>query len=302
MHWTERAKESPLDVHPLSVVAHIWNGRHDVFPGPQPISIERQHFDTLKKKKYFVCDKTDGTRYAFVCCTIDDKRIACVIDRKLSCFLLRLRVPRECAKGTILDGEIIQHENGTWMFLVYDCVIMSGVAVHTKTFEERMAYTDTFINAYKRSPDDALFFQKKVVFPLERIADFLSNVKEYNTDGVILIPNTDPVRVHTHPFYFKLKNGHENTVDFAIGEHNVLYLQSKGDLKRTMNVITDGSADHVPRHAIIECKFIKDRVWTCVRQRQDKNLPNSLYTHKKTMLNIKENITVYELKDSVGVA
>ena len=302
MHWTERSKDSPLDTHPLDVVSHLWNGRSDVFPGPQPTSIERQHFEILKKKKYFICDKTDGDRYAFICCTIDDKRIACVIDRKLKCSLLHMRVPRECAKGTILDGEIIQDCNGSWIFLVYDCIAMCGKPVNTRTFEERMTYTNTFIDSYKICESDALLFQKKDMYPLERITLFLAQTRSYNTDGVILIPNDDHVRVNTHPFYFKLKNGHENTVDFYIDEKGVLFLQTKGILKKTINVIKDGSADHIPRPSVIECKYVKDREWTYCRHRTDKILPNSMYTHKKTMLNIKENIQISELQDMIGVS
>lgn len=306
MSWNELAKPFPDDLeHPLKVAARLWNGRDDVFPGPQPTSIERQHFSCLRNKKYHVCDKTDGVRYAFICCTIDDKKVASVIDRSLKAHLLKLRIPRECAKGTVLDGEIIQRTDGAWIFLVYDCVAMCGVPVNTNTFSERLAYTDTFIDTYKKTDSDALLFLKKDIFPLENLNAFLDQNRPYKTDGIILIPDDDPVRVNTHPFYFKLKNGHENTVDFAVNKNGTLFLQSKGELKKTMNCIKDGSARDVPldirigdeAYAIIECRFVKDKEWTFVCARPDKNLPNSLYTHKKTMINIKENIQVDELRN-----
>lgn len=295
MIWSELTKPYPEDFnHPLKIVAPLWNGRDDIFPGPQPTSIERQHFSILKKKKYYVCDKTDGVRYGFVCCTVDDKKVATVIDRGLKASLLKLRIPRECAKGTVLDGEIIQRNDGTWIFLVYDCVAMCGIAVNTLSFSERMSYTDTFIDMYKKQSTDALLFLKKDIFPLENISSFLNEQRPYLTDGVILIPGDDHVRVNTHPFYFKLKNGHENTVDFAINNKGVLFLQTKGVLKKTTNRLNH-EFQIEDEYAIIECKFVKDKEWSFVCTRPDKSLPNSVYTHKKTMLNIKENIQIDEL-------
>jgi hypothetical protein len=304
--WNDLAKPYPDDLeHPLSVVASLWNGRDDIFPGPQPISIERQHFPSLINKNYHVCDKTDGVRYAFICCTIDDKKVATVMDRSLKTNLLKLRIPRECAKGTVLDGEIIQRMDGTWIFLVYDCVVMCGKPINTLSFSERMSFTDTFIDMYKKQDTDALLFLKKDIFPLENISMFLDEERPYKTDGVILIPGDDPIRVNTHPFYFKLKNGHENTVDFAINNKGDLFLQTKGELKKTTHHIKDKSAKDVQltvrikdeAYAMIECKFVKDKEWTFVCTRPDKILPNSVYTHKKTMLNIRENIQVNELRE-----
>lgn len=304
MSWDELTKPYPDDLeHPLSVVAPLWNGRDDLFPGPQPTSIERHHFASLKKKKYHVCDKTDGVRYAFICCTIGDKKVASVLDRNLKARLLKLRIPRECAKGTVLDGEIIQRTDGTWIYLVYDCVTMCGVPVNTMSFPDRLSYTDTYIDMYKKRDTDALVFVKKDIFPLEKISAFLDEKRPYKTDGIILIPGDDPVRVNTHPFYFKLKNGHENTVDFAINKKGMMFLQTKGELKKTMNCIKDGSAKDVPfgdeEYAIIECKFVKDKEWTFVCLRPDKSHPNSVHTHKKTMINIKENIQINELRKLV---
>lgn len=300
--WDELTRPYPDDLkHPLSVVSPLWNGRDDLFPGPQPTSIERQHFATLKKKKYHVCDKTDGVRYAFICCTIDDKKVATVLDRNLTPRLLKLRIPRECAKGTVLDGEIIQRTDGTWMFLVYDCVTMCGVPVNLMSFPERLSYTDTFIDMYKKRDTDALVFIKKDIFPLENISTFLDEQRPYKTDGIILIPGDDPVRVNTHPFYFKLKNGHDNTVDFAINKKGTMFLQTKGELKKTMNCIKDGTTKDISfddkEYVIIECKFVKDKEWTFVCLRPDKSLPNSVHTHKKTLINIKENIQIDELRN-----
>lgn len=299
MDWTSKTKEYPFDKHPLDVVCGIWNGKNNNFPGPQPTSIERSHFDLLKNKKYYVCDKTDGVRYAFIACDVRDKHVACVMDRSLNCRLVKMRIPRECARGTVLDGEIIKTKDDTWIFLVYDCVAMCGVDVSTLTFDERMSHADTFIDAYKKTHDDALVFVKKEYHNILDIRSFLQRTPNYDTDGLIFIPNDPPVKINTHPTYFKFKNGHENTVDFALKSDGTMYLQQKGELKKTVNKVIDMDNPNIDLDfsngpIIVECAFVRNKDWTIKMVRSDKNMPNSLYTHKKTMVNIRENIQIHE--------
>lgn len=289
----------------LSEVCDIWNGSNDTFPGPQPSSIERKHLKTLKND-YMVCDKTDGVRYAFVCCTVNDKKVACIVNRRLDAFIMKVRVPKACAKGTVLDGEVVTNDQGKTIFLVYDCVAMCGVSTTTLPFTERMKHADTFINQYKPNETDAVIFIKKTFFPLSRVEEFLIRKRNYVTDGVILIPNNAHVKTNTHLTYFKLKNGSENTVDFALDCRGTMFLQQHGQLKKTINKITDGSSSHINfdvdgqiidnvNCVIVECKFVTNKLWTLMLIRRDKNMPNSLYTYKKTLINITENIQVEEL-------
>lgn len=304
MIWKDKTKEYSLSTHPLSVVCELWNGKDDTYPGPQPTSIERSHFELLKNKRYYVCDKTDGFRYSFIACDVDGKHIACVMDRNLNCHMLKLRLPRECTKGTVLDGEIIQNKDGAWIFLVYDCVVMCGMNVSTLRFDERMEHTETFINSYKKSNDDALLFVKKEYYDIRDIESFINRVpaQNYDNDGLIFIPNDEPVRSNTHPTYFKFKKGNENTVDFALGSDGTMYLQMKGVLKKTINrAINMNDADLDLNFSngpiIVECSFVKNKDWNIKMVRNDKNMPNSVYTHKKTMNNIKENIKLNEFVD-----
>ena len=52
----------PLYKYAISFMESIWGTKKGIFPGCQPISIERQHFGILSKNDYVVCEKTDGTR------------------------------------------------------------------------------------------------------------------------------------------------------------------------------------------------------------------------------------------------
>ena len=57
-------KDDPLYKYALDFMERSWGTKgKGIFPGCQPISIERKHFDTLSKNDYVVCEITDGVRY-----------------------------------------------------------------------------------------------------------------------------------------------------------------------------------------------------------------------------------------------
>ena len=62
------------------------------FPAPQPVSIERKNFKTLKDKNYVVCAKLDGHRFLLACTTINFSdsiyNVCCLIDRNFDIFLI----------------------------------------------------------------------------------------------------------------------------------------------------------------------------------------------------------------------
>ena len=78
--WIVRS-DSPLYASALQAFHSMWgtitrNGRMPpIFPGPQPVSIERVHFDKLKNNPYVVCEKTDGLRVAILAFTFNSKTI-----------------------------------------------------------------------------------------------------------------------------------------------------------------------------------------------------------------------------------
>ena len=71
-------KGTVLETGIISFLNYSWgieNQKH-FFPGPQPISIERRHFDILKNSSYVVCEKTDGVGHILMCVMIENKKIA----------------------------------------------------------------------------------------------------------------------------------------------------------------------------------------------------------------------------------
>ena len=54
-------KDDPLYKYTIHFMEESWGTKgKGIFPGCQPISIERKHFGILSNNDYVVCEKTDG--------------------------------------------------------------------------------------------------------------------------------------------------------------------------------------------------------------------------------------------------
>jgi hypothetical protein len=81
----------------------------DVFPGSQPVSLNRANLNNLRQEPYMVCEKTDGTRYLLLARPDG----AFFIDRKNSVRRLPPLAfplpddPRGSHLNTLMDGELV---------------------------------------------------------------------------------------------------------------------------------------------------------------------------------------------------
>lgn len=273
----------------IDAVKALYPWKHG-FCGPQPISIERKHLIELKKD-YYASFKADGTRHCFVCLNFQNKNICLLFDRRLDVYQLRMHVPREFFKGTLLDGEII--DGPQKYFLAFDCMMISGKNVSSLKFEERLVHIDVITKNVK---SDFINFETKKFVPLN---NFTEPDLRFPSDGYIFMPNDEPVRFGTHNTFFKLKNGLDNTVDFLINKHKLCLLKS-GNLTKTINKIDYStiSKDKIIEDGIYECKYVSDKTWMPLHKREDKTDPNSYYVYQRTLVNIKENISMKEILDS----
>jgi len=275
------------------------------FPGCQPISIERRHFPVLKNNHYVICDKTDGERFLLF---IDND--ACnLIDRKNEPTSIKIRPPKECYAGTILDGEVIVEQKKK-IFLVFDVVAWAGNYVGDKDLPTRMSYIIKNQRKFIRSPKDDIRIRPKVFSHLKDALGFQKKfvpTLKYKTDGYILTPIFDPVQIGTHNTMFKWKPLVDNTIDFLIKESvwenkdDVwdMFIQEKGELvflahlqkeklaQKWTKILTKGPA-------ILECKLTKGE-WKPARHRKDKTMPNSRLCFYRTLTNINENIQEDEI-------
>ena len=296
-------KDSPLH-HQANLFIHTTWGTlrygqaPPIFPGPQPTSIARRHLPLLKQNQYFVCEKTDGTRYGLICFMFEGKKMCILVNRALDMYLLSLNMPRAAYKGTFLDGELVKLKSSscsaadppTWNFVIYDGVAISGEHIGGLTLEHRLGVCNKFATGILRAAKDPVkHIYVKKFWKLENIDNLLSHEFPYETDGLVFTPNQEPVRVGTHDTLFKWKPRDKNTIDFQV-KGKRLFVQEKGLLVYECDIDQD-----YPDDTIVECKYITHlRKWVPIGVRTDKHHPNNRRTFYKTLENIREDIQINE--------
>ena len=266
-----------------------------IFPGPQPISIERKHFSTLKNGSYVVCEKTDGVRNALVCTTIDGKKVSALINRALDIRFVSLQFPKSAYMGTILDGELVDN-----YFMVYDAVMVSGVNVMSLDLLGRLEKISYFVKGILKLKKDPIVVKLKQFMEASYINDFQEKVLPtlpYKTDGLVFTPVGDPVRIGTHETMFKWKPRDMNTIDFQVKWRRdkwCLFVQDRGALVFESEIPNpEPFKEFLKEDAIVECQYMIDDEpiwWKPVGVRTDKNHPNNRRTFYRTMVNVRENI------------
>jgi len=255
-----------------------WNSYDpNIFPGPQPISIERKHYVALRRQPYVVCEKTDGIRHMLVCFEHEGKKLCLLVDRAFHAMYTTLTVPRD----TILDGELLDNE-----FLVYDAIRVKGEDVRTLNLLERLEKARGVVKSILKLP--SLRVTVKTMTPLENIQSIVLTEK---SDGLIFTPINEPVRIGTHETLFKWKPRHLITIDFCVMNGKDLCIQERGIGLRKQAELCTGE-DYMDG-VIVECDY-REHGWTPVKVRMDKTYPNNRRTFDRTIVNLRENIQLEE--------
>lgn len=298
-------KNSPIQ-HEAMMLLHgrfgtLRNGKPPpIFPGPQPISIERKHFPLLRRSNYVVCEKTDGVRHVMMCFKHENKNMCLITNRNLDMYLVNLRVPTSAyEKGTILDGEIVKSLEGRWMFMVYDIVIPGN-------FPERFQAADKIVSKIVNISKNIFVVKLKKFFKLNQFSELQNVEHPYHVDGYVFTPEDEPIRIGTHETMFKWKPLVQNTIDFQMkkrpnSENWGMYLQEKGILMYETEISpSDCPPEFMVEDLIAECMYVPDhQAWFPLRIREDKNFPNARKTFYRTLVNLKEDIQVSEFDNIV---
>ena len=294
-------KDSPLHKDACMFLHTTWGTLRNgvpppIFPGPQPTSIARRHFPTLKQNHYYACEKTDGTRYGLMCLMSQGKKICLIVNRALDMYLVSMNMPRNAYKGTFLDGELVKFKDGSWNFVVYDGVSISGEHIGALILEHRLGVCHQFCTGILQTSKDPLkkVYVKKF-WVMNDLQNLLAQDFPYETDGLVFTPNNEPIRVGTHDTLFKWKPRDKNTIDFQVKKRKNawgLYVQEKGSLIFESEIHDEGD---FKEDMILECKYITNlRKWSPIGVRTDKHHPNNRRTFYKTLENIREDIQVHE--------
>ena len=299
--------ETPIQNATLTFIHSAWGTIRGgklppFFPGPQPISIERQHFQTLKQNEYYACEKTDGVRYMCVTFKFEDTKLCVLVNRRLDMFLLPLNLPKKSYDGTILDGELAQNnKNSKWYFLVYDAVLVEGQDVRELGLVERLTKANSVAGGIRKLSKDPVIIKMKNFQKMNNLKNFCENHldnMDFNTDGLIFTPTKDPICVGTHETLFKWKPRDKNTIDFQMIYREKtwgLYIQDKGKLFFQSEITHQDAPEWFIERGIVECSYDREEFkWIPLGLRTDKTYPNNRRTFYRTMVNISENIETSE--------
>jgi hypothetical protein len=309
-------KNSPLQNAAMVFLHSVWgtlraNGEYPpIFPGPQPISIEREHFDRLQQHAYVVCEKTDGIRHVCMCFMFGDKKMCVIVNRALDVYLLPMNMPRKSylGGGTIIDGELVKNTvDQKLYFMAYDGMIINGVDVRSVNLVGRLTETENnFVKHILKLSKDPLIIKLKTFYKLSDFENFFKTsftVLPYKTDGFVFTPVDDPIRIGTHDTMFKWKPRDKNTIDFQVKnrtpEKMGLYIQEKGTLFFKSELSVRDYPD-LYEDDIVECQYMIDDFpmwWKPVGIRRDKHHPNNRFTYFRTLKNISDDIQVSEFFD-----
>lgn len=296
---------SPLEFHVISLVHSSWGSQNNgYFPGPQPVSIERSHFQILKKNDYVVCEKTDGVRNLLVSTLFGDKKVSIIFNRAFDMTVVPLNLPKSAYQGTILDGELV---DGT--FLVYDAVTVSGASVKDLNLYKRIESAETLANGILKMKSDPITIKVKKFFSLKKYKEFISEhlpSVPYKIDGLVFTPVYEAIRSGTHETMFKWKPRDNNTIDFQFKRWETkwgMYVIEKGRLVFESELSFQKTPEWITEDCIVECQYMCDeypRWWKPLNLRSDKTHPNNRRTFYRTLVNIKEDIQIgeFELQSS----
>lgn len=236
--------------------------------------------------------------------------------------------------GTLLDGEIIWEPTG-FKYYVHDIVCMSGKRnVASLTYQERMKHVVNIVRWGCFPPEDGnehVMLLPKRIFPLKQLSRLWDEViprLQHLSDGLILTPNRLPHTGKKNKLMFKYKRPEDHTIDLQLdrrldhckGEVEGLpctvdglgppYLayqlqtwdtQDRHDFCEISMSPERWAGIGIPnpdqaRGVILECKYNSDRtMWVPIAWRNDKLVPNDIYTVRRTIETMIEGLTIEEL-------
>jgi hypothetical protein len=288
-----------------SILISLNRGRHG-FPGPNPVSIDREDYAKLRSQPYFLAEKTDGVRFAFLCCDYKDVHVCAIFDRGMTPYLTPIKnMPRSMAQGTIFDGELAWDSTSQrWTFLIFDAVVACGIDISNLKFSERLEAASLALESYTPSFADPAEIRIKKFTRLSPmcVAEHAAHIEcmgnRHLIDGVVLMPEIDPITYGRHNNLFKLKTKH--SIDFVVKNGKLCVYDENAKRNKIMGVATGPLVNLATEGAIVECVLdpassTKSNKWIVESLRTDKKRSNNLLTYTKTLLNMREKLTLADI-------
>lgn len=272
------------------------------FPGPNPVSIDTSHFGEFGMQPYLLAEKTDGVRVCLMACMYKGHDVCVLFDRKLIPYIFLLQCcPKPWFGGTVMDGELVREkDSGTPVLSLFDAAIIGGIPIFRSLFSRRLEAIRASMTFYTHTATDTAHIECKPFLFGSEPDDVIylhlqQRAKRFATDGIIFMPEFDPIVIGRHDRLFKLKTHH--TLDFMVRGGKLYVYDEKNKRNKCVGVPT-GSYKHLAVDgAIVECDLDpaagpKKDAWNVLGVRTDKKSSNTKYVFDKTLLNIKEALTL----------
>ncbi len=302
-------RDDPLYRYAINFMESAWGtvGKN-IFPGSQPISIEYRHFNILKSNQYVVCEKTDGVRFMMLVFIYNNKKQCVFINRALDMYTYPLNFKMDVYKGSILEGEMYGD-----VFMIYDILLSCGETVSNCDFLTRLKSIEKNMKMLTCLKYDPIKLKIKTFHIMNEYRQFLEEYLPTVTetiDGLIFTPVNDTVKKGTHETMFKWKPRDKNTIDFQVKRGTDawrLYVQERGKLIYESEIpyamVPENTRTWMEEDAIIECQYMFNDTpmwWKPVNRRYDKTFPNSRRTFYRTLVNIKEDISITDFLECMS--
>ena len=273
------------------------------FPGNMPVSIHRTLLRTTLPFGYVAAIKADGERiWLFVYPTY-----VLLLNRAMQATVIA-GVFSDVVHFHVFDAERLGAR-----ILLFDTLIYDGFRTLMYGYLQRYEYTKLFCAActdHIRIPETVvpvpsrvpyvpvrtvagLYLEPKSVYTLDKLPALVAMPTRFPCDGLIFMQLNHqyaPFRSHPHSV-LKYKARKDITVDFCIQNDALQVVAAHGALS-TFALLPFPQVEK--NGQIWECAF-EQNVWTCLKHRTDKQVPNSLETATATVQNMCENITLAEL-------
>lgn len=274
------------------------------YPFGNPVSAERLHLDYVRKQEYLVTDKSDGVRGCFVCCETDTTFVSAFVDRRCNMYGIAVDADEGLYNGTVLDAEIVQSGDGRIFVLVFDTCAIGGIPdVQTESLQRRLQFARDIVlpNCSFKRPEIALHVKQMFsVSDKESMTKMKQHVSslEYDTDGYILTPAYDGASTPGKADrIIKLKDDH--TLDFMWSNDMLWFGDESEFFPATYVHLTFETRQlrNIAPGTIVEMVPQKDKANNVVmmhfaQERPDKDCPNSYLTVTRTLVSIKDAVTL----------